>query len=226
MNVSDFLRLYQIRAPNIMWLLGAGSSAAAGIPTAYDMIWDFKRKIFCTEQKKPITFCQDLSDPLLQLRIQQYLDRTNRFPPNNSNREYSDYFEYVYPSEADRRTYINEMLSGIRSSYGHKALAALLKNDKSRIIWTTNFDTLIEDTAIEFFGSSSEIVIADLDHSDLAVQSINESRCPLIVKLHGDFRSRRLKNTEEELVAQDAKLRKALVESCKHIQTTIERYMY
>ena len=207
-----------------MWLLGAGSSAAAGIPTAHDMIWDFKRTIYCSEQKKPLKSCQDLADKALQLRIQEYLDTTQKFPPNNSISEYSDLFEYVYLAEADRRRYINNMLIGIRASYGHKALAALLKADKARIVWTTNFDTLIEDTAIEFFGTSSEIVIADLGHPDLALECINESRWPLIVKLHGDFRSRRLKNTEDELNAQDAKLRKALVESCKHTGLAVVGY--
>jgi len=33
-----------------MWFLGAGASAGAGIPTAWDMIWEFKRLIYCTEQ--------------------------------------------------------------------------------------------------------------------------------------------------------------------------------
>jgi len=207
-----------------MWLLGAGSSAAAGIPTAYDMIWDFKRTIYCSEQKKPLSSCQDLADPFLQLRIQEYLDTKQKFPPNNSIREYSDLFEYVHPAEADRRRYINNMLAGIRPSYGHKSLAALLKVDKARIVWTTNFDTLIEDTAIEVFGTSSKIVIADLDHPDLALECINESRWPLIVKLHGDFRSRCLKNTGDELDVQDAKLRKALVESCKHTGLAVVGY--
>jgi hypothetical protein len=47
MKLDEFLRLHALRAPNVAWLLGAGASAAAGIPTAFDMIWDFKRTLFC-----------------------------------------------------------------------------------------------------------------------------------------------------------------------------------
>ena len=43
---GSFRNAFPLRAPRLMWLLGAGASAAAGIPTAGDMIWDFKRRIY------------------------------------------------------------------------------------------------------------------------------------------------------------------------------------
>ena len=43
--LGEFLRLYPARAPQLMWFLGAGASAGAGIPTAWEMIWEFKRLI-------------------------------------------------------------------------------------------------------------------------------------------------------------------------------------
>src|SRR3954452_21505632 len=39
---DDFSRRFSMRAKNLMWLLGADASASAGIPTAWDMIWEFK----------------------------------------------------------------------------------------------------------------------------------------------------------------------------------------
>jgi NAD-dependent SIR2 family protein deacetylase len=39
--VDDFARRFSQRGGNLMWLLGAGTSAAAGIPTAADMIREF-----------------------------------------------------------------------------------------------------------------------------------------------------------------------------------------
>lgn len=41
-GADDFARRFALRAGNLMWFLGAGASAAAGIPTAGDMIWEFK----------------------------------------------------------------------------------------------------------------------------------------------------------------------------------------
>ena len=40
-GADDFVRRFSLRAPNLMWLLGAGASAASGIPTAWDMVWEF-----------------------------------------------------------------------------------------------------------------------------------------------------------------------------------------
>jgi hypothetical protein len=45
LDVPSFVRAYHIRAPQILWFLGAGASAAAKIPTAGAMIWDFKRRL-------------------------------------------------------------------------------------------------------------------------------------------------------------------------------------
>src|SRR2546421_6220730 len=79
MNSAEFLRQYEVRAPNIMWLLGAGASAAAGVPTAFHMIWDFKRTLYCSAQKIPISACEDLSSPNVRGRLQNYFDATRKF---------------------------------------------------------------------------------------------------------------------------------------------------
>jgi NAD-dependent protein deacetylases, SIR2 family len=63
MTLPEFLRAFPLRAQNLMWLLGAGASAASGIPTAYDMIWDFKRRLYCAEQRVSLQSCDDLTDP-------------------------------------------------------------------------------------------------------------------------------------------------------------------
>ena len=43
---DDFARRFSMRAGSLMWLLGAGASASAGIPTAWDMIWKFKQQLY------------------------------------------------------------------------------------------------------------------------------------------------------------------------------------
>jgi NAD-dependent SIR2 family protein deacetylase len=224
MNLSDFLRLYEIRSPNIMWFLGAGASAAAGIPTAFNMIWDFKRSLYCSTQKVSVNSCLDLGNVALRAKFQQYFDSTGKFPPENSDEEYAFYFRATYPNEQDRRRYIDRMVSSASPSYGHLALAALLKLDKARLMWTTNFDRMVEDATVTVLGSSGKLVTATLDSSQIAIQALNEGRWPLLVKLHGDFQSRQLKNTSEELQAQDAVMRYALVEACKRFGLAIVGY--
>jgi len=47
-GTDDFAQRFSLRSANLMWLLGAGASASAGIPTAGDMIWEFKQRLFIT----------------------------------------------------------------------------------------------------------------------------------------------------------------------------------
>jgi NAD-dependent SIR2 family protein deacetylase len=224
MNLSDFLRLHQIRSPNIMWFLGAGASASAGIPTAFNLIWDFKRTLYCSAQKVSINSCPDLGSPVLRAKLQHYFDAAGTFPPENSDEEYSRYFEVAYPDEQDRRRYIDQLVASATPSYGHLALATLLRVDRARIVWTTNFDSTIEDATAKVFGGTSGLITATLDSAQLAMEAINEGRWPLLVKLHGDFRSRKLKNITPELQAQDAKMRRALVEACKRFGLAVVGY--
>src|ERR1035438_5187255 len=224
MTSAEFLKLYSARSQNLMWFLGAGASAASGIPTASDMTWDFKRTIYCAEQKVSVRACQDLSDPRLQHKLQLYFDTAGKFPMQNSESEYAEIFLNAYPDEADRRRYIDRMVSQATPSYGHVALAVLLALRKARIVWTTNFDRNVEDSAAKVFQTTAKLAIATLDSARVAEECVQEERWPLLVKLHGDFQSRRLKNTADELVRQDERLRRCLVEASKRLGLIVVGY--
>lgn len=224
MTSAEFLRLYNERSHNLMWLLGAGASATSGIPTAGDLVWDFKRMIFCTEQKVSIRACQDLHDVRLQQKLQRHFDTDGKFPPLNTESEYAEFFSAAYPDEADRRRYIDRMVSQATASYGHFALAVLLALGKARIVWTTNFDKNVEDSAAKVFQTTAKLAVATLDSPKLADECVLEERWPLLVKLHGDFQSRRLKNTADELVKQDERLRRCLIETCKRFGIIVIGY--
>ena len=224
MDVSDFIRLHHIRSPSIMWFLGAGASAAAGIPTAWDMIWDFKRGLYSAAQRISLSACEDLGDPVLRERLQRHFDGLGNFPTLGADDEYAVFFERMYPDEADRRRYIERRIADGTPSFGHQALAALLAIGRVRVIWTTNFDRLVEDAAVSVLRSTGHVVVADLNRSTLAREALNEGRWPLLVKLHGDFQSRRLKNTVEELREQDEELRRALIHACSRFGLAVVGY--
>ena len=50
-TLDDFPRRFELRATSLMWFLGAGASASAGIPTASDLIWELKQKLFVSQQQ-------------------------------------------------------------------------------------------------------------------------------------------------------------------------------
>ena len=92
------------------WFLGAGASAASGIPTGYAMIRDFKAQIFCRENnlsKREI----DTGDLIWIGRIDAFFRRTSILPPDGDPTEYAVSFEAVYPQARHRRQYIDDAIS-------------------------------------------------------------------------------------------------------------------
>ncbi len=224
MTVPEFLRMYASRGPHLMWFLGAGCSVSAGVPTAGDMIWEFKRLLYCTEQRLPLTRFPELGDPRARSILQVFFDSKQSFPAIDSAEEYAFYFEAARRTEADRRRYIQDAIVGARPSFGHTVLAALMAAKHCPIVWTTNFDRLVEDAAHRQFGTSMSLTVADIDAPHIAQTAFAESRFPLLVKLHGDYQSTRLRNTSTELRTQDAKLRELLVASCRNLGLCVVGY--
>ncbi len=223
-SIDDFVRRFGNRSSSLMWLLGAGASASAGIPTAWNMIWDFKQRLYVTQQKAHPKSVADLSNPSIRARLQQHIRESGEFPKEGANDEYAALFEAVFPSESDRRTYIDEKIRGGKPSYGHMALATLMKADRARIIWTTNFDPLVADACAAVFESTADLTDIGLDAPALGSEVLSDERWPVQIKLHGDFRSSKLKNTSTELRGQDATMRKMLVDACRRYGLIIVGY--
>jgi hypothetical protein len=222
--LEEFLRLFPIRATSLAWFLGAGASASARLPTAGDLIWRFKRTLYCTSAKVDPRTCDDLGNEVVRARLQHYLNGTGKYPAANSPEEYASYFELTYPDPADRRRFIETMLHRATPAFGHQILAALMKVGKVRLVWTTNFDRLVEDAAAVTFGSTAALTVSTIDSSSVAMRGLNDGSWPLLGKLHGDFQSVALNNTTEELKTQKSALRATLIESCMRFGLIVAGY--
>lgn len=224
MALDEFARRFSLRARNLMWFLGAGCSAAAGVPTAMDMIWEFKQTLFISQRRGSYQTVADLSQPMVRDRLQEHINSLERLPILGAPEEYARLFEAAYPAEKDRQAFLHGKLAGAKPSYGHMALATLMRAGLLRMVWTTNFDALVADGCAKVYDTTSALTTAALDAPDLAEQAIADERWPLEVKLHGDFRSRRLKNTDDELRHQDQRLRQALVAQCLRLGLVVAGY--
>lgn len=223
-EADDFARRFSMRAGNLMWFLGAGASAAAGVPTAWDMIWEFKQQLYISQRRASPKSVSDLSNPAVRFQLQSYIDASESYPPSGAPEEYAALFEAAWPNEGDRRTYIDGKLSGAKPSYGHLALATFMRGGFTKLVWTTNFDTLVADACAKVYDGTSALTTVALDAPALASEMIGAQRWPIEIKLHGDFRSRRLKNTGDELRQQDARLRQLLVDSCRTAGLVVAGY--
>lgn len=215
LDLPSFLRIFGQRGRSIMWFLGAGASRAARIKTAWDMIWDFKRTIYRSHKGIQESALADNGDWRTRKLIQRFFDEEGNYPPLNDPNEYSVYFKATYRSEKDRRRYIDDMVASAKPSFGHHGLAALMDKELCDILWTTNFDRVIEDAAAKRFGTTSKLCHGDLRDPETVRQAISEGRWPVYGKIHGDFQSAALKNTEDELLAQDQIMRRTLIDACQ-----------
>jgi hypothetical protein len=154
----------------------------------------------------------DLSNPLVRALLQEHIDAGGSLPKAGAPDEYATLFEVVWSSERDRQTFIDSKITGAKPSYGHLALATLMRAGKARLVWTTNFDPLVADACAQVYGGTGHLTTATPDAPHLAKAALELERWPLEVKLHGDFRSRRLKNTPDELRLQDEQLRRMFVD--------------
>ncbi|WP_316234781.1 SIR2 family protein [Bradyrhizobium sp. SZCCHNR1020] len=198
-----------------MWFLGAGASRAAGIKTAGDMIWDFKQRLYRSQKKLPPSAITDIGEPAVRRKLQAHFDAMGGFPAAGTETEYSAYFEATYHSPKDRRAYLDELITRGKPSFGHHALALLMAHDLCRIVWTTNFDRTVEDAAAEHLGGTGRLVVADLKEPEKIRRALDENRWPVYGKLHGDYHSDSLKNTDAELRQQDAEMRRSLVDASR-----------
>lgn len=202
-TLSEFARLFPLRAPRIGFLLGAGASVTSGIPSAWDLIWAFKREIYAGDQKLNVKSLGPLADPSVRSSIQRHFDSQHGAPAEGADNEYSFYFKRAYPDPDDRRLYVSQLVKDRQPHFGYLCLGALLVNGKARFVWTPNFDTMVEQSYSIISGGETPAVLGRDTSHHLRIH-IRDERFPVVMKLHGDFRVDPLQNTEEELAALDS----------------------
>lgn len=207
---SEFLRHFLQNAPHMMWFLGAGTSRTAGLPTATDIIWDLKRRYYCLHENQDLQ-SHDINNNTIKRKVQDYMD-SQGFPALWSPEEYSFYFGLSFDDDYDaQQNYIQEALSSEKVSLniGHRALAALLEMEQARIVFTTNFDDVIETAYAEVGGRN--ITPFHLEGSYAALAALNAERFPIYAKIHGDFKYKNIKNLETDLLRNDSEIQKCFL---------------
>ena len=212
--MPDFVRAFELRAPRLGLFIGAGASVSSGIPSAAQLVREFKRQIYATETGTHPSRVASMTDPRIEETIQRYFDARQGFPRAGSDEEYSFYFERAYPDSNDRRLFIGRVVDGRKPHYGYMCLGSLFVAGKVRFVWTPNFDDLSEQAySLISEGKAASVVGRDTStHLDIYTR---DERYPIIVKMHGDFRVDSLQNTSIEIARCDELIREGLVENCR-----------
>jgi hypothetical protein len=207
---QEFVGRFVLNAPQLMWFLGAGASHSAGIPTATDITWDLKRRYYCRSENQDLE-AYKISNPIIKQRIQTYLEARG-YPSLGSGNEYSFYFDLTFGSDyASQQKYIYELVNhkNVSLNIGHRVFAALLKMGLARVVFTTNFDEVIENAFSLMAGKS--LSVFHLEGSYAALDALNSEQFPLYAKVHGDFRYRSIKNLSVDLLNNDQSIQKCFL---------------
>ena len=193
-----------------MWLLGAGAPRSAGLPTAYDIIWDLKKCYYSQAEHLNIDDL-NIGNESIRKKIQGYMD-SKGFPQENSLEEYSFYFDLLFRDDrALQRQYLTKILidGNYEPNIGFKILAALTSMDKTKLVFTTNFDNVFESAYAEVL--SKNLSVFHLEGAEGALNAINNSSFPFYVKLHGDYRYQSIKNLSQDLLTNNEELGKCFL---------------
>ncbi len=162
--------------------LGAGASCSSGVASAGAMVdeWRAKAHRYADTPLSQDDWCQQ----------QDWFKKPH---------EYSALFEAMHPNAQARQTYIESKIDGALPGWGYLYLANLIANGWFNVVLTTNIDDLLSK-ALSIYTDYVPVVCA----ADSEVLSISlTARRAKIIKLHGDYLFRRLKNTIEELKKLD-----------------------
>ena len=222
-SAEEFLQYYLQNAQHLMWFLGAGTSRSAGLPTATDIIWDLKHRYYCLYENQDLQ-SHDINNKAIKQKIQTYMDSKGH-PASGSPEEYSFYFKLTFGEDyAAQQNYINEALSNdqVSLNVGQRALAALLEMGKAKIVFTTNFDDVMETAYANVSGKS--LSTSHLEGSYAALNALNSERFPLYAKVHGDFRYQSIKNLAADLLDNDYEIQKCFLAASARYGLVVSGY--
>jgi hypothetical protein len=202
------------------FFLGAGASISSGIPSAATLIWEWKRKIFLSNNLGLKEQFNELSLSSVRSRLQKWFDSKGDYPPNYSPEEYSFYIEKCYPLKDSRKIFFEEIIRGAFPYIGYKLLCLLAETDFFRSVWTTNFDGLVVKAAANFRLAPLEVGIDSQNRLPIQPQK-GQLLC---VSLHGDYRYDSLKNTTQELQEQEKVVRASMITHFKNYPIIVSGY--
>ena len=193
---TSFIRNFLLNR-DIDFFLGSGASLLAGIPSGQNLVWQFKKEIYCSENNVSRELFKDLQSERSRIKLQDYFDSLDGFPKRGSKEEYSFYFEKCYDNTLARNAYIQKRVANVEPTRGHLCLANLFINNEVKNIWTTNFDELIEVGIKTLSPQYSFNVVSSIQKD--SISQIANNNFQNVIKLHGDYRYDSIQNTEQEL---------------------------
>ncbi len=171
------------------FLLGAGVSKDAGVPTGGDVL-----SIALNDLYRLVHPEDDQPD---EATLATWAAGTGY-----ANIPYSEMLELLGPDPEGRRAYLAKYFEGLEPGETHRLLARLAADGLVRVFVTTNFDRLLEQ-ALREVGITPVVITAG---DELSRASGREHARCYVLKVHGDYFQQTIRNTATELAKLDKKI--------------------
>ncbi|HEX5704726.1 MAG TPA: SIR2 family protein [Pyrinomonadaceae bacterium] len=160
-----------------VWVLGAGTSFASGIPVGSELVDTWLKEMHLKEDATKTPLEEWATAANLGIPGFKFKERASYYP-----KVYHRRFE-AYPEEGF--AYLESVMSEKDPSPGYSILAAALADDPPRhnVVITTNFDNLVAD-ALSIYTDTFPFVAG---HESLTQFVRVAMRRPLICKIHRDL---------------------------------------
>lgn len=170
------------------FVLGAGASKASGIRTGEELMREWQKYLM---ERGP-EYIADCAQEL-EMDTKDYKD-IFEVEHTLKNTDYFTLFDLRFAGKPNAAyKYLEDEMEGKYPSYGYYPLATILSQTDNRLVITTNFDSLIED-ALYTYTFRHPLVVG---HESMASYIANDTRHPVIAKIHRDLLFRPLNRKVE-----------------------------
>lgn len=160
-------------------LLGAGASVSSGIPSANAMVREWQKSLY-KSIKRPKYLAEENFESWLNTEYQTWREQKAR---DYNQSDYSLLFTHLYHQPLERKNCIEKFVEGKKPAFGYLYLTSLIASKRLNRILTINFDDLITESLLKFYGIKPILCAFDSSISEIDISK----QKPKVIKLHGDF---------------------------------------
>ena len=190
-------RVHQGDKSQFVFLIGAGVSRSAGIPTAREIVEELRKLIFARDNKIEFGAVEEEEPEEVEEWINQ------NYPLLESG-DYGQHMIEFCPTRKCRRLYMEELMKRApHYNQAHRYLALILKQGVfARTVFTTNFDDLLHRAladlgeGFQFFDEPA--LVNRVSSTEVRVQ---------IAHIHGRYQNYSIQNTPDEILSVSERIR-------------------
>jgi len=170
------------------FIIGAGASKKSGIPTGLELIAQWREELLAYDERTLRETMDSLEIDQARYSVLFGEDYTVK------SGDYFDFFDMRFEGVPPYQS-LQKLMANAKASFGYYALAVLLKETQNKIVITTNFDTLTEDTLFLYCAEHPLVV----GHESLAsyIEATENRARPIVAKVHRDLMLKPLNRKSE-----------------------------